>query len=219
MGLFSKIKLKSILKAEPVSSLFGFDRGQPLDRYYIEAFLKKNSGVIKGDILEIAENVYTKKYATGKYTSKILHADGTNSSADIVGDLCNTSTLQQNAADCFICTQTFNFIYNFKDAIRGSHFILKPGGTLLATVACMSPISKYDADRWGDFWRFTPQACRKIFGEIFGESNVEVTAFGNSAMAALFMKGYAQEDLQGKVDMDALDELFPLVIGIKAVKR
>jgi hypothetical protein len=218
MGLFSKIKLKSILNAKPVSDQFGFDRGTPIDRFYIEKFLRDNCECIKGDVLEIAEDTYTKKFASGNVNSQILHYDTSNPKATVIGDLCNLSTLKENSTDCFICTQTYNFIYNFKDAIKGSHYILKPGGALLATVACMSPISKYDADRWGDYWRFTPQSAQKAFTEIFDSKKTKIVPLGNSAAASLFMKGYALEDLNGEVDLNKNDELFPLIIGIKAVK-
>lgn len=217
MGFFSKIKLKHILDAKPVSNQFGCDRGKPIDRYFIEKFLKTNSAFIKGDVLEIAENTYTKQFGKDITSSLIFTYDKQNP-ADVTGDLCDTSTLKSNSANCFICTQTFNFIYDFESVIKGAHFILKPGGTLLATVACMAPISKYDADRWGDFWRFTPQGCEAVFGKIFGKDNVEVKPMGNSAAASLFMKGYALEDLGNNVDLDYNDELFPLVIGIKAIK-
>lgn len=218
MALFSKIKLAEILNSKPVSTVFGFDRGTPIDRYYIEKFLKANSSFIKGDVLEIAENDYTKKFAQGDHTSHILHFDDSNPKATLVGDLCNTETLKQNSMDCFICTQTYNFIYNFQDAIKGSHFLLKPGGTLLATVACMSPISKYDADRWGDYWRFTPQSAQKAMEQCFKKENIVIEPLGNSAAAALFMKGYALEEIQKEVDLDKNDEIYPLIIGIKATK-
>ncbi len=218
MGLFPKIKLKSILNAAPVSDKFGFDRGTPIDRFYIEKFLKDNSKHIKGDVLEIAENTYTVKFNSGKFQSHILHNDKTDPKATIIGDLCDPGTLQENSMDCFICTQTFNFIYDFKKAIQGSHFLLRKDGVLLATVACMSPISKYDADRWGDYWRFTPQSALKAFSEVFDRAKIEIVPLGNSAAASLFMKGYALEDLNGDVDLNINNELFPLIIGIKAVK-
>lgn len=40
----------------------GFGRGTPIDRYYLESFLSAHSKDIKGDVLEIAENTYTKKF-------------------------------------------------------------------------------------------------------------------------------------------------------------
>jgi hypothetical protein len=217
MGLFSKIKLKEILSSKPVSDQFGFDRGTPIDRFYIEKFLLAQSGCIRGNVLEVAENTYTLKFGKD-VKSDILHYNNSNINATVIGDLCDVSTLKENSADCFICTQTYNFIYNYKDAIKGSHYLLKPGGTLLATLACLAPISKYDVDRWGDFWRFTPQSALKVFGEVFDPMKVEVYPLGNSAAAALFMKGYAQEDLKGEVNLDENDGLFPLVIGVKAIK-
>ncbi|MCC6370017.1 MAG: methyltransferase domain-containing protein, partial [Bacteroidia bacterium] len=158
------------------------------------------------------------KFGEVNHQSHILHYDNSNPQATIIGDLCNTNTLQQNTFDCFICTQTYNFIYNFQDAIKGSHYLLKPGGTLLATMAFMSPVSKYDADRWGDYWRFAPQACSRIFTDVFGEGRVSVVPLGNSAAAALFMKGYALEEIKNKVNLDNNDEIYPLIIGLKAVK-
>lgn len=204
------------MSSKAVSDQFGCDRGTPIDRYYIEKFLHENSSDITGDVLEIAENTYSLKFGKN-IQPKVLHVDA-ESGADVTGDLSDTNTLPENFADCFICTQTFNFIYDFNKAIAGSRHILKPGAVLLATVACMAPVSKYDADRWGDFWRFTPQSCEKIFGEVFGSSNVKVTALGNSAAAAMFMKGYAQEDLPANFDYNTNDSICPLVIGIRAVK-
>jgi hypothetical protein len=217
-SIFKKIKLQAILNEKPVSDKFGFDRGTPIDRYYIEKFLSENKAAIKGKALEIAEDTYLKKFGARETERNILHFDNTNPVATIVGDLSNKNTLPKDTFDCFICTQTFNFIYDFNSAIAGSHYLLKPGGTLLATLACMSPISKYDADRWGDFWRFTPQSAQRSFELVFGAGNVSISCYGNSAAAALFMKGYALEEVKDSVNLDHKDELFPLIIGVKAKK-
>ena len=218
MGIFSTIRRSKIIDSKPVSDKFGFDRGMPIDRYYIEKFLSSNKADIKGEALEIAEDTYIQKYGTSSVKSNILHYDNSNPKATLIGDLCKSDTIPENKFDCFICTQTYNFIYDFQKAIEGSYRLLKTDGVLLATVASMSPISKYDAERWGDFWRFTPQSSKRMMQACFKEENISVFAYGNSAAAALFMKGYAQEDLKGEVDLDANDELFPLIIGIRAKK-
>ena len=58
----------------PVSSVFGLDRGKPIDRYYIEKFLHQNSPSIKGVVMEIGEDVYSKQFGTGKIAKQeILH--------------------------------------------------------------------------------------------------------------------------------------------------
>ncbi|MGB2696377.1 MAG: class I SAM-dependent methyltransferase, partial [Candidatus Zixiibacteriota bacterium] len=48
----------------PISRQFGFDRGKPIDRYYIENFLNENKHFIRGRVLEIGDNSYTKKYGS-----------------------------------------------------------------------------------------------------------------------------------------------------------
>jgi hypothetical protein len=200
-----------------VSDQFGFDRGKPIDRYYIEKFLSANAGLIRNDVLEIGEDTYTRAFGAAGHRSSVLSFDK-NDGKGRYGDLCERSTLTENSVDCFICTQTFNFIYDFESAIEGARFLLKPGGVLLATVAALAPVSKYDAERWGDYWRFTPQSAERIFGDVFGKEKVSTSVYGNSGIAALFIKGYALEDIGGEAELDMGDPLYPVVIGIKAVK-
>ena len=40
---------------QPISNVFGFDRGQPIDRYYVENFLSENASLIRGVVLEVAD--------------------------------------------------------------------------------------------------------------------------------------------------------------------
>jgi hypothetical protein len=53
-------------RTTPFSTQFGYDRGGPLDRYYIENFLDENSFKVKGRALEIGDNEYTLKYGGDK---------------------------------------------------------------------------------------------------------------------------------------------------------
>jgi hypothetical protein len=216
--LGGKVRLNAVLRSKPVSEKFGFDRGTPLDRYYIERFLGAHAHRISGRVLEVAESNYTRKFGTAAVAGTVLRYKGDEEEGVMIGDLTEHAGLPENVYDCFICTQTYNFIYDFQKAIAGSYRLLKPGGALLATVAALSPVSKYDADRWGDFWRFTPQSSVRMFTDVFGSAHVSVHPFGNSAVAALFMKGYSVEDLPSMVKPDEHDPDYPIVIGICAVK-
>ncbi|MDO7253873.1 hypothetical protein [Helicobacter cappadocius] len=51
---------------KPISSVFGFDRGTPIDRVYTADFLNKNFKHIKGVVCEIAESTYTRQWGGGK---------------------------------------------------------------------------------------------------------------------------------------------------------
>src|SRR6187397_869257 len=158
----------NLRRLQPVSNIFGLERGLPIDRYYIEKFLSENHKFIKGNVLEIGESTYSKRFGKNIDSLEVLHYTGENPNTTIIGDLTKSDTLPNEKINCFICTQTFQFIYNFKDAIYGSHHLLKEGGTLLATFAGISQISRYDMDRWGDYWRFTTLSGTKIFEEVFG---------------------------------------------------
>jgi hypothetical protein len=201
----------------PVSRYFGLDRGTPIDRYYIEEFLKENKLNIKGKVLEIAESTYSKKFGSNVSAFEVLHATAGNSLATIVGDLTNVDTLPQSAIDCFICTHTFNFIYEVENAVKGAHHLLAPNGIMLATVAGISQISRYDADRWGDYWRFTSDSATKLCEDVFGIGNVEVKCFGNCYAVINFLRGISCEEVSVE-KLNIIDPDYPLVITIKAKK-
>lgn len=203
---------------KPVSPIFGLERGMAIDRYYIEKFLLKNALLIKGRILEIGDSEYSKKFAGGTVESfEVLHAVPGNKAATIIGDLTETATLPGNSVDCFICTQTFNFIYEVQKAIAGAHHLLKPGGVLLATVSGISQISRYDMDRWGDYWRFTTASAQKLFAPVFGEG-LEIESYGNVLAATAFLQGIAVEDLPDRALLDENDPDYQVLITIVARK-
>ena len=203
----------------PITRDFGLSRGTPIDRHYIASFLQKNREMVKGTALEIAESAYTKQFDTGVTSFEILHVDNSNRKATIIGDLTKPETLPENEIDCFICTQTLNFIFDYKKAIQGSYRLLKSGGVFLGTVAGLCQISRYDMDRWGDYWRFTDLSIKLLFEECFGVGNVHVETFGNAFAANSIIQGIAVEDIENMNLLEAQDQDYQITIGIRAVKK
>ncbi len=208
---------KDFRTVKPISRIFGEDRGKPIDRYYIETFLSENKDLVKGTVLEIGDDYYSKLNDSGITKQEILHFTADNSNATIVGDLTKKETLPHNLIDCFICTQTLNFIYDFKSAIEGIHYLLNKGGYALITLSGISQISRYDMDRWGDFWRFTPKSAKNIFSEIFGEENVEVKSYGNVLAAISLLQGISVEELKEE-ELMFYDKDYPVTITVKVKK-
>jgi len=202
---------------KPISRIFALDRGTPIDRVYIEHFLESNKQCIQGKLCEIGENSYSKKFASNSASFEILHYTYDNPNATIIGDLSDISTLPHNTIDCFILTQTLNFIYNFKAAIQGLHYMLSEGGIALVTVSGISQISRYDMDRWGDYWRFTDLSIKKAFIEVFGEESVEVDTYGNVLSSIAFLEGISAEELT-KEELFHKDSDYQMTITIKATK-
>jgi len=77
--IFTKpVAFDNALRTKPISAKFGFDRGTPIDRFYIEKFLQNNAGHIRGKVLEISENTYSGKYGKEITSFEILHYDNAN---------------------------------------------------------------------------------------------------------------------------------------------
>jgi hypothetical protein len=171
---------------KPISNEYGFDRGTPIDRYYIENFLESNKSLITGDCLELLNSNYTDKFGKNVIKSDILDINTDNKKATIYGDLRNLSNVLDSTYDCIILTQVFQFIDDVSSAIKECHRILKPGGVLLVTVPtlgrvdCMSGIQ-------GDYWRFTTASASYLFKKYFSTDKLEINSFGNVSAAINFL--------------------------------
>ena len=214
--VISPVSWNNLRKLQPVSTTFGWDRGTPVDRHYIAAFLDTYRADVRGHVLEIAESSYSKKYGAQVSSFEVLHVQP-GAHVTIVGDLTNKASLPADKIDCFICTQTFNFIYDFKSAIEGAPHLLKPGGVLLATLAGATQISAYDQQRWGDYWRFTVQSAEKVFGEIFGKENIEIISYGNVLTCTAILQGISAEELLPE-ELNYHDPVYPIIIAVRARK-
>ncbi len=205
------------LPKEPISRVFGLDRGNAIDRVYIEKFLENYKEHIKGKVLEIAENTYTLQYGEDRVKeSCILHVNGTGKNA-IKGNLETGEGIQDNSFDAMIITQTLMFLFDVRSAINHIYCALKQGGTALLTVAGISQVSRYDDDRWGHYIGFYETGIRKLCCEFFGEENVEISVYGNVKTATAMLYGLCSEDLQSG-DFEVHDKDYPVIIGIALYK-
>ena len=206
--------LRIFRRASPLSVCWGFDRGTPVDRYYIERFLEEYRRDIAGRTLEVADSEYTNRYGAGVTQSDIVDIDPSNKDATLVADLSIADQIPQSVFDCFILTQTLQFIYDIDAVIRNAHQLLKPGGVLLMTVPAMSRI---DPEASEDCWRFTSASCSRLFAETFGAKNTTVRSYGSLPTCIGFLQGMACEELSHK-ELAKNDPAFPLLIAVRAVK-
>ena len=123
--------------------------------------------------------------------------------------------MESGRFDCFLLTQTLQFVYDVEHAVGEVHRLLRPQGVVLATLPALS---RLDPSGGTDFWRFTTASCQRLFGAVFGAGNVTVTAKGNVLAAIAFLTGLAAEELSQR-ELDVEDKLFPLLITVRAVKR
>ena len=207
-----------MLRDEPASRVFGSDRGAPIDRYYIEQFLRKHRDDIRGSTLEVADTTYTTMFGGTRVTrSDVLHLCPGAVGATIIADLSSGEGLESNRFDCAIVTQTLNMIYDVEAAVRTIHRILKPGGIVLATMPGISQISRYDMQRWGEYWRFTTASAERAFQIFAHQGQLEVQSAGNVAAAAAYLYGLAVDDV-GTAILARNDPEYQLVVTVRALK-
>lgn len=206
------------LPAEPASRKFAFDRGTPIDRLLIERFLERRAADIRGRALEIEAGGYVQKFGGNRVTQiDVLHAVAGNPEATIVGDLATGAGLVWGVYDCLVLTQTLHVIYDIHSVVKNIYKMLRPGGVALVSIPGITQISRYDADRWGDFWRMTPDGAKRLFAESFSEAGVETETFGNVRLATAFLYGLAAEEVPPAA-LEQVDRDYPLVICVRAKK-
>src|SRR6266566_7424830 len=104
------VRFGDLRRVIPVSRVFGSDRGECIDRYYIDTFLARYATDIRGSVLEVADNVYTMRYGGDHVTrSDVLHVQDGNPRATIVADLTAGECIPPDQFDCIIITQTLQF--------------------------------------------------------------------------------------------------------------
>lgn len=213
-----KIDFGDFLRTKPLSADFGFERGGPIDRYYIERFLQHHASAIKGRVLEIGDNVYTRQFGGDKVIiSDILHVHAQNPKATIIGNLEDAPNIADNSFDCIILTQTLHLIYDFKAALRTCERILKPGGTMLMTVPGITPI---DQGEWNHIWlwSFNNRSISLLMEETFTDSTFEIQSFGNVFSAASFLYGLGLSEVKKEM-LDVHDPQYQVVVTVNATKN
>jgi SAM-dependent methyltransferase len=211
-------KLGDLRRLSPIDPNWGFERGTPIDRIYVERFVGRHRADIRGRVLEIAAPDYTQRFGTGVTSVDILMAKEGNPRATIVGDLSDAPHIPEATFDCAIVTQTLQFIYDVRAALRTLERILVPGGVLLVTVPGLTKISPPEDAEFGEWWHFTGRSVRRLAEEAFGGGEIEVETFGNVLAATGFLYGLAAGDLlDGELAFH--DPLYEVVIGLRATKR
>ncbi|HKK19638.1 MAG TPA: methyltransferase domain-containing protein [Alphaproteobacteria bacterium] len=213
------IEFGDFARLKPVSRIFGIDRGQVIDRYYIEAFLKQNASAITGRCLELGDPYYIEKFGQGVTRADVLHYVEGNPQATIVGDLTDAPHIADNTFDCIIFTQTIQMIYEPRAAFQTLHRILKPGGVALVTSAGIAKIGRrLGRDPWGEYWHFTAQSMDRMVREFWPAEGISVTTYGNVMSACCFLHGLAAEELLPE-QLDARDEDFEVIVAARLQKE
>ena len=211
---------KNIFYNKFISNDYGDSRGTPITRFYIQHFFLNLIPFDWGNCLEFEDNRYIDHF--GKNVAKNITFKLSNeySKQDnfIYGDLTNFSILPKEKFDLIVCTNVLNFIFDVESAIKGIHKMLKKNGKCIVTVdGPSSHISRYDMDRWGDFWRFTNLSAKRLFER----SNFKIeqsTTYGNPYACSAQLNGFSIQDIDQSKLLPS-EEDYQLLIALLVTKK
>jgi len=197
-------------RREPFSSCYGFDRGTPVDRFYIERFLAEHASDIRGNVLEVGHAHYANAFRDSiPARVEIVDVDPTNVEATIVADLSEADSLPSDRFDSFILTQTLQLVADPEAALQNAWQSLTRGGVLLISVP---GITRADPDHVAaDRWRFTPAGLDTLLARACPDGRREVVDYGNLIGAVAFLMGLAAEELK-ESELTATDAHFTVSV-------
>lgn len=198
----------------PISDKFGFDRGKPIDRYYIDQFIELHKEKIRGRALEVHDDAYIKRFGESRVTqSDVVDIDRDNKLATIYTDLSSADIIPDNTYDTLIITQTLGLIPEHEKAVGHLYRILKPGGTLLITVSTMGPWIK----NGNGYWRYSIKSLPYLLEKFFQKDRITAHTYGNVLTGQAFWVGMAAQEFT-KEQLDFKDERFPIIVTAVATK-
>jgi SAM-dependent methyltransferase len=198
----------------PASRTFGFERGLPIHRYYVQRFFETHSNQIRGRCLEFHDSGHVRTYGGGRPSRiDILDLSAENPDATIVADITKPNDIPSDTFDCIVCVHVLHLVYEADVFTRELHRLLAPGGTLFVAVPGTSMIDP----NWPEYRRWTALGVRTLLGQFFRPSDIRVEPYGNSLAAAAEMRGLASDEI-APWELNVKDDLFQVEVCGLAVK-
>lgn len=200
------------LPLTPLSHCYGYDRGTPIDRIYIDAFLTAHKHLITGDAAEIKDATYLNRHGDHRLTSTtVIDIDPDNPQATLIADLTQPGALPPETFDCIVLTQTLQLLTDPAAALRTCATALRVAGTLLITAPSAARVSPSGGP--ADRWRFTPASLDHLLRDWPGPHTI--TAYGNLRTCLAAFLGEAAHELT-TAQLDHHDPDFPLLAAAVA---
>lgn len=192
----------------PFSDRFGFDRGTPIDRVYIDRFFASHARDIHGSVLEVKDPSYSGRFGHDVVTLDLVDINPRNRDATVIADLAEAGSLPSSAYDCVLLPQTLQYVADPAAATANAWQSLRPGGVLLVTVPTVARVDPdlEDVDRW----RFLPQGLRILLDRACEDGEVSIQVYGNLVTSMAFLAGLAAEELRER-ELNHVDARWPLV--------
>ena len=188
---------------------FGFSRGAPVDRYYLDRFVAEIRERVVGEVLEIGgrsanRELYGFPNVTRYQTLDMRPGPG----VDIVGDAHDPAIHPPDSVDSIVAFNVLEHCEQPWKVVENMRLWLRRGGWAF----CMVPNAQRIHAMPRDYWRALPEAVQWMFRDF---STREIRQYGNPTTVIAAYLGIAAEELS----RDELDEIhldYPVATCISA---
>jgi hypothetical protein len=198
-------------RPQPMCASFGFQRGTPIDRYYLQKFVAKIRHRIAGKVVEIGGNpqgprAYGLSHVVEYVNVDLLPGPGVH----LVGDVHDPSLLAQQSVGSIVIFNVLEHCVQPATVVDNMYRWLRPGGR----VFCMVPNAQRIHECPADYWRMLPNALRWMFRAF---SRQEVQQYGTLASLIASYMGISAEELSHH-ELDDFHPDYPVATCIAAYK-
>jgi SAM-dependent methyltransferase len=199
-------------RTTPFSDLYGMERGRPVDRFYIDAWIERHAADLSGHVMEVRNPYYVDRFGAPEKVT-IVDIDASYEDVTLIADLNEPHSLPADTFDAIILTQVLQYL-NPQPALANLWQSLTTGGVLLLTVPALGRIDPETP--YLDKWRWTVPGLRDELAQagIAGE----VEGFGNVLAGVCALYGLAVQDVSA-AELRVTDPGFPLAVCARAVKE
>jgi SAM-dependent methyltransferase len=199
----------------PLSGDYGFERGKPVNRRYIESFLSEYQSDVHGSVLEVGGSRYSEALGGDRVAElTVVDIDTTNRGATLIADLAATESLNRDSYDCIFLIETLHLLPEPGICLENCWRALRPHGTLLITVPALKRLSPSHPET--DYWRFTPAGLEALMTRHW-PAPFSIRAYGNLFACIAFLLAHVVEECDDN-DLDVPDPRFPLTVAAHARK-
>ena len=199
----------NLRRVTPISPTYGFERGTPIDRYYVHRFFTARRHLVTGRALEIQTTDHIRRYGSAIDAADSLDINPAFHPTYCC-DLADASIVPSGIYDCFVLPNTLCFLRDLEGALREALRIVRGGGAILATVPVFVPLTP-DVK---DYWHLSADGWRIIFDRVWAGCETVVEAHGNCLAAAAAMYGLAAEELNDE-ELDVVDPRYPVLVTVE----
>ena len=204
----------NLRRTAPFSANFGFDRGTPVDRYYLHRFLEAHRPSITGDVLEIQSPGYTERYGHDVRRAHTVDIDPRFGTTYVVDLARSRGVIPDAAYDCVLLPNTLALLRDIEGCLAAALRIVKPGGVILASTSVFVPL----LPDLPDYWRLSVAGWHEVLDRVWQDTEFALESHGNCLAAVASMLGLATEEVTGE-ELDVKDPRYPVLVTVRARRK